>query len=94
MTKQEFELALIGNGRNWTHDGSTRLRYIVADACSAYAAELKGRPDKQSRLRYAASQITSSRSLSKTVAYKLRKELSVVESRLVDHIPASSPPYR
>lgn len=90
MTLNEFHLALIGEGHYHTTDGKDRLRYIVAEAIWARAKELqKERPDIAGRLRYAAGEIEHGGRPSKKAAGKLKRELKVIEARLVDGVSVS-----
>lgn len=88
MTDSEFALAMIGEGTAFVGTGrnQTRLRYIVADAFTDRAKELRseGRPDRAGVCLHIASALRTGGYPSKKVAGKAQPDIAVVHDRLVD----------
>jgi hypothetical protein len=86
MDQNEFNLGLMADPIK-TKEG-TRIRVIVSDALSERAKERQkeGRPDIAGRLRWAAGRLYGGQFITKRVLTKLRKDIEIVEKRLVDGI--------
>ena len=88
MTDNEFALAMIGVGAAFVGTGrnQTRLRYIVADAFTDRAKELRseGRPDRAGVCVHIATALRTGGYPSKRVAGKAKVDIAIVQDRIVD----------
>jgi hypothetical protein len=87
MTKSDWDKALRGDAdREVIVKGEhVWARYLVADAISTRARELKNdRPDKAGVLTYIASKVRAGYAPSKRVLLKGAKELDVIRATAVD----------
>jgi hypothetical protein len=88
MTDTEFGMGLTGELVR-TKLNNKRLCSVVSEALREHAKEVRagGRPDVAGRLSWLAGQLDGHRPPTKRILAKLRKDIDVVRSRLVDGEP-------
>lgn len=89
MIHSQFTIGLMGEP-DYSDDGKTRLRYIVAEALSFRALhwQIKGRPDKAARLRWVISRISTGQRPTKRVLDKCARDIEAIQAELTQ--PAGS----
>lgn len=88
MDENEFNMCLLG-APVYVKATMEKMRYRVSEAIDIRARERRqeGRPDIAGRLTWLASQVRVGRLPTKRVLNKLRKDIEVVESRLINDVP-------